>query len=86
MSLAVYCRDRMNPLLFIYAMSVVMIHRPDTRTVQLPSHVEMFPKLYVQSSIFNRVLEEAFVPVDIRVGNNISIFLRDYLFILEVRY
>ncbi|XP_050441246.1 phenoloxidase 1-like [Adelges cooleyi] len=67
MSLAVYCRDRMNPLLFIYAMSVVMIHRPDTRTVQLPSHVEMFPKLYVQSSIFNRVLEEAFVPVDIRV-------------------
>ncbi|XP_050441248.1 phenoloxidase 1-like [Adelges cooleyi] len=65
-SLAVYCRDRMNPLLFFYAMSVVMIHRPDTRTIQLPSHVEMFPKLYMHSSIFSRAREEAFVLPDIR--------------------
>ncbi|XP_050442444.1 phenoloxidase 2-like [Adelges cooleyi] len=59
MSLAVYCRDRMNPFLFVYAMSVVMIHKPETRTIQLPSHAEMFPSLYMDSSIFSRAREEA---------------------------
>ncbi|XP_060843836.1 phenoloxidase 1-like [Rhopalosiphum padi] len=61
LSLSVYCRDRMNPYLFIYALSVVVTHRPDTRNLELPSHVEMFPNLYMDSSVFSQAREESTV-------------------------
>ncbi|VVC24126.1 Hypothetical protein CINCED_3A001218 [Cinara cedri] len=61
LSLAVYMRDRINPYMFIYALSVVVIHRPDTRNVELPSHAEMFPSLYMDSSVFGRAREESAV-------------------------
>lgn len=68
LSLAVYCRDRVNSYMFVYALSVVMLHRPETRNLRLPSHVEMFPSLYMGPSVFSRAREEAeVVPVDSRV-------------------
>ncbi|XP_025414834.1 phenoloxidase 1-like [Sipha flava] len=68
LSLAVYCRDRVNSYMFVYALSVVMLHRPETRNLRLPSHVEMFPSLYMGPSVFSRAREEAeVVPVGSRV-------------------
>ncbi|XP_022160595.1 phenoloxidase 2-like [Myzus persicae] len=61
LSLSVYCRDRINPYMFTYALSVVLIHRPDTRNLRLPSHSEMFPSLYMDSSVFARAREESAV-------------------------
>ncbi|XP_050439526.1 phenoloxidase 1-like [Adelges cooleyi] len=61
LSLSVYCRDRINSYMFIYALSVAMIHRPDTRNLPPPSHAEMFPSLYLDSSVFSRAREESVV-------------------------
>lgn len=69
LSLSVYCRDRINPSMFIYALSVVVIHRPDTRNLNLPSHAEMFPSLYMNSSVFGRIREESQV---VQPGSRVS--------------
>lgn len=69
LSLAAYCRDRTNPYMFIYALSVVVIHKPETRGLELPSHAEMFPSLYMDSSVFNRAREESEV---VQAGSRVS--------------
>lgn len=61
LSLSCYCRDRINPYMFIYALSVVLLHRPDTRNLTLPSHVEAFPSFYMDSTVFSRAKEESVV-------------------------
>lgn len=68
LSVAVYCRDRLNPNMFIYALSVAMLHRPDTKNLPIPSLAEVFPDKYVDSGIFSRAKEEAnVVPAGSRV-------------------
>lgn len=56
---AVYCRDRMNPYLFIYAFSVAILHRPDTRNIAIPPLSEVFPEKYMDSEVFARAKEES---------------------------
>ncbi|KAJ8679166.1 hypothetical protein QAD02_014953 [Eretmocerus hayati] len=58
-SLAAYCRDRINPEMFFYAMSVAIAHRPDTGNVPLPSMNEIFPDRFVASSVVSRARGEA---------------------------
>lgn len=70
LSLSVYCRDRINPYMFTYALSVVIIHRPDTRNLRLPSHSEMFPSLYMDSAVFSRAREESAV---VQAGSRVSV-------------
>lgn len=72
LSLSVYCRDRINPYMFVYALSVVMLHRPDTRNLELPSHAEMFPGLYMDSSVFSRAREESVV---VQPGSRVNIYM-----------
>ncbi|XP_043289152.1 uncharacterized protein [Venturia canescens] len=59
LSIAVYCRDRLNPNLFIYALSVALLHREDTRNIPIPPLAEIFPDKYVDGGIFSRAKEEA---------------------------
>ena len=59
LSIAVYCRDRVNPNMFIYALSVAILHRPDTKDLPIPPLTEVFPDKYVDSGIFSRAREEA---------------------------
>lgn len=59
LAISVYCRDSMNPFLFIYAFSVAILHRPDTRTLRIPPLFEVFPEKFCDSSIFARVKEES---------------------------
>lgn len=56
-SASVFCRDRVNPYLFIYALSVAILHRPDTKNVQLPPLYENFPDKYMDGGIFKRARE-----------------------------
>ncbi|XP_049822108.1 phenoloxidase 1-like [Aethina tumida] len=58
-SLAVYTRDRVNPYLFNYALSVALLHRPDTQDLDVPSFITSFPDKYFDSKVFNRAREEA---------------------------
>lgn len=67
--MSVYCRDRVNPQMFIYALSVAILHRPDTKDVPIPPLSEIFPDKYIDSAVFARAREEAnVVPAGSRVG------------------
>lgn len=75
-SVAVYARDRLNPYLFNYALSVALLHRPDTKDLPLPKFFEIFPDKYVDSKVLQKVREEATVVPD---GSRIPIVIpRDY--------
>lgn len=75
-SVAVYARDRLNPLLFNYALSVAILHRPDTKDLSIPILSELFPEKYVDSRIFRQAREEATVVPD---GSRMPIIIpKDY--------
>lgn len=59
LSASVFCREKTNPYLFIYALSVAMLHRQDTKNVTLPTVVEIFPDKYLAGGIFPRARQEA---------------------------
>ncbi|XP_045478278.1 phenoloxidase 1-like isoform X2 [Harmonia axyridis] len=59
LSVAVYCRDRVNPYLFNYCLSVALLHRADTKDVDIPSFIRSFPDKFVDSQVFVRAREES---------------------------
>ncbi|XP_011494439.1 PREDICTED: phenoloxidase subunit 1-like [Ceratosolen solmsi marchali] len=76
LSLAVYCRDRMNAQMFVYALSVAILHRPDTKNLPIPQLSEIFPDKYMDGSIFHRAKEEAnVVPIGSRTPIEIPLEL-----------
>lgn len=68
-SLAVYARDRVNPYLFNYCLSVAILHRPDTQHLDIPTFIQSFPDKYVDSKVFTRAREEATIVPD---GSRVS--------------
>lgn len=70
LSTAVYVRDRINPYLFYYGLSVALLHRPDTQNLDLPSFVHVFPDKYIDSQVFARAREEAVIVPE---GSRVSI-------------
>ncbi|KAJ8679160.1 hypothetical protein QAD02_014947 [Eretmocerus hayati] len=58
-SLTAYCRDRVNSQMFIYCLSVAIIHRPDTKHLQLPQLHEIFPDKFIDGAAIARAKEEA---------------------------
>ncbi|KAF2893372.1 hypothetical protein ILUMI_12800 [Ignelater luminosus] len=63
-SMAIYARDRVNPYMFNYCLSVALLHRKDTQDIDVPSFIESFPDKYVDSKVFTRAREEATVVPD----------------------
>ncbi|XP_031783456.1 phenoloxidase 1 [Nasonia vitripennis] len=59
LSLAAYTRDRVNPQMFIYSLSVAILHRDDTKHLSVPQLSEIFPDKYMDSQVFNRAKETA---------------------------
>lgn len=57
-SMCTACRERVNPYLFNYALSVAILHRPDTRNLQVPPLFEAFPDKFVDGAIFNKARQE----------------------------
>ncbi|XP_036327948.1 phenoloxidase 2-like [Rhagoletis pomonella] len=75
-SVAAYSRDRVNPYLFNYALSVALLHRQDTKGLDLPSFAQNFPDKFVDSQVFRQVREEATVVPE---GSRMPITIpRDY--------
>lgn len=60
-SVAAYARDRVNSYLFNYALSVAILHRPDTKDLSIPLFIETFPAKYVDSKVVQQMREEATV-------------------------
>lgn len=56
-----YARDRVNGQLFNYALSVALLHRPDTKDLDLPLFVESFPSKFLDSRSFFQARQEASV-------------------------
>ncbi|KAF7269758.1 hypothetical protein GWI33_017214 [Rhynchophorus ferrugineus] len=59
LAVAVYARDRVNPYLFNYALSVAILHRSDTDNLDIPSIIRTFPDKYVDSKVFKEAREDA---------------------------
>ncbi|XP_071448697.1 phenoloxidase 2-like [Hetaerina americana] len=59
LSLSVYARDRLNPYLFVYALSVAILHHPDTRGLRLPALAEMFPGRYMHRGVISMARAQA---------------------------
>ncbi|EDW61649.1 phenoloxidase 2 [Drosophila virilis] len=60
-ALAVYTKDRVNPVLFQYSYAVAIAHRPDTRTVPIPNISQVFPSNFIEPSVFQEARQEASV-------------------------
>lgn len=76
LTVAAYARDRVNPLLFNYALSVAILHRPDTKDLSLPLMVETFPEKFIDSRVFRDIREEATVVPE---GQRVPIIIpKDY--------
>lgn len=63
-AMAVYARDRVNPYLFNYALSVALLHRPDTQDLDLPSFLQSFPDKFIDSKAFTPIREAASILPD----------------------
>ncbi|XP_019754719.2 phenoloxidase 1 [Dendroctonus ponderosae] len=59
LAVAVYARDRVNPYLFNYSLSVALLHRADTQELDIPSIIHSFPDKYVDSKVFSQAREDA---------------------------
>ena len=70
LSLAAYCRDRINAQMFVYSLSVAILHRDDTKNLAIPQLAEIFPDKYMDSSIFHRAREESNV---VDAGSRVTI-------------
>ena len=58
MSVAAYARDRLNPVMFQYALAVAIQHRQDTKNINIPSFVQLFPDQFVDPAVFPKAREE----------------------------
>lgn len=75
-SIVAYSRDRVNPQLFNYALSVALLHRPDTKSLDIPLFSGLFPDKFVDSRVFERAREEATI---VPAGSRRPIIIpRDY--------
>lgn len=67
-AVAVYARDRVNPYLFNYCLSVALLHRPDTKNVDVPSFISSFPDKFLDGTVLQQAREESsIVPEGSRV-------------------
>ncbi|XP_072391147.1 phenoloxidase 1-like [Diabrotica undecimpunctata] len=73
LSVALYTRDKVNPYLFNYCLSVALLHRSDTQDIDLPSFIRSFPDKYIDSKVFGQAREESNIvpalsraPIEIR--------------------
>ncbi|ALC42161.1 PO45 [Drosophila busckii] len=60
-SIAAYCKDRVNPVMFQYCYAVCIAHRPDTRDVDIPNVSQVFPANFVEPSVLQDARQEASV-------------------------
>ncbi|XP_013143797.1 PREDICTED: phenoloxidase subunit 1-like [Papilio polytes] len=56
-SICSYCQLRINPYMFNYCLSVAILHRPDTKGLNIPTFAETFPDKFMDPKVFRRARE-----------------------------
>ncbi|XP_073947884.1 phenoloxidase subunit 1-like isoform X1 [Choristoneura fumiferana] len=56
-SVCSYCQLRINPYMFNYCLSVAILHRPDTKGLNIPTFAETFPDKFVDPKVFRKARE-----------------------------
>ncbi|CAH2052543.1 unnamed protein product, partial [Iphiclides podalirius] len=56
-SICSYCQLRINPYMFNYCLSVALLHRPDTKGLDIPTFAETFPDKFMDPKVFRRARE-----------------------------
>ncbi|XP_022120686.2 phenoloxidase subunit 1 isoform X1 [Pieris rapae] len=56
-SICSYCQMRINPYLFNYCLSVAILHRDDTRGLNIPTFAETFPDKFMDPKVFRKARE-----------------------------
>ncbi|XP_026730285.1 phenoloxidase subunit 1-like [Trichoplusia ni] len=56
-SICAYCQLRINPYMFNYCLSVAILHRPDTKGMDIPTFVETFPDMFMDPKVFRKARE-----------------------------
>ncbi|KAK1123772.1 hypothetical protein K0M31_008467 [Melipona bicolor] len=56
---AVWARFNVNELMYVYSLSVAIIHRPDTRMMKLPPMYEVVPHLFFNDDVMQRTYNVA---------------------------
>nr|ADF43211.1 pro-phenoloxidase 2 [Biston betularia] len=77
LSTCAYARSNLNPQLFNYCYSVALMHRRDTRNVEIQNFAETFPSKFLDSQVFSQAREAAAV-VPQGVPRTPIIIPRDY--------
>lgn len=72
-SIAVFCRDRLNPYLFNYAFSIAMLNRTDAIAYSIPSLAAVLPEKFVDAEAIESARREAsVVPEEARIPVTIN--------------
>ncbi|XP_047990432.1 basic juvenile hormone-suppressible protein 1-like [Leguminivora glycinivorella] len=53
-SVACWLRERINPGMFVYAITASFFHHPERRGVAFPAPYEIYPYLFINSDVINR--------------------------------
>lgn len=81
LSACVYYHDRVNPQLYIYCISVAIMHRSDTENLPLPPLCETFPDKFIPRSVLSQAREDANL---LAPGNRVNNFYYLILLIFKI--
>ncbi|KAH9640838.1 hypothetical protein HF086_014424 [Spodoptera exigua] len=56
-SVCSFCQLRINPYMFNYCLSVAILHRPDTKGINIPTFAETFPDKFMDPKVFRKARE-----------------------------
>ncbi|KAL0868113.1 hypothetical protein ABMA27_008748 [Loxostege sticticalis] len=71
-SLCTYCQLRINPYMFNYCLSVALLHRDDTKGLNMPTVVQTFPDKFMDPKVFRQAREVSNVQ---QVGNRMPVVI-----------
>lgn len=78
LAIAAYVRDEINTELFNYALSVALLHRKDTRNVEIPSLIETFPYKFLDPTTLRRARESlSVIPREFAAPITVPVELKD---------
>ncbi|XP_049803476.1 hexamerin-like isoform X2 [Schistocerca nitens] len=54
---AIWAREHLNEALFVYSLTVAVLHREDTKDVTLPAPYEIYPQLFVNAEVIQKAYD-----------------------------
>nr|WIM01352.1 hexamerin 2 [Limnephilus flavicornis] len=85
---ACWARDYVNEGMFVYAMTVAVIHRMDTRGMKLPPPYEIYPFYFFNTEVIEKamILKMKEVIVDTKLADYYGVYKKDDTFYIKSNY